>query len=63
MNWALSFVVKISLGAFYGILAAAISTYVNQIPAKVIVAFVIVVALISYYLIIRICPMEEVDDE
>lgn len=59
VNWALAFILNISIPIIWGVICLLINTYLIEIPFWII----IILFLCIYYLIIRICPMEEVKDK
>ena len=63
MNWALSFLLKISILSFYGIIGFIINKYFSKIPTEVVAIILTLLAIASFYFIIRICPMEEEKDK
>ena len=63
MNWALSFLLKISILCFYGIMGLIIHTYFSKISTELVVIILTLLAIASFYFIIRICPMEEVKEK
>lgn len=59
MNWALSFIIKISILFFYGVIGFIINTCFSKISVELVVSILTLLAIISFCFIIRICPMEE----
>lgn len=59
VNWALAFLIKLFVPLIWVGIMLIINTYFINISEWVVVLF----GLLIFYLIIRICPMEEVKDK
>ena len=62
-NWALSFILKIIITAFFGGIGFIINTYIKNVPIILLTVVLTILAVFSFYLIVRICPMEEVKEK
>ena len=59
VNWALAFILSASIPIIEGIICLIINTYIIKIPMWI----AIILLMISYYLVVRVCPMEEVKEK